>query len=283
MATIDATQQETLNFQEDGLQIKYNFLSAEVISKLRTECQNLFSHTQLMGPGYSIRLHKYVSEIPYPTAKLTSVNLLEVAIDIAEEIKKMGFVDYKFAHVALYKEENNPKELVWHSDMRNGGLIRAQICIQGGDLKSGAFKYCKGTQKIAPTEPYPPAGFLAEHAKDIVTCDKPNGSLFLINTLGYHSKCKCNETRISLMFDFLPSKHIQETPNDCASDVLLTSSRLTDKVIENIELFRSGVSPLNSSVNTPDHYKFYKPLSGSNLKDMTTFAKNFIAKKVKRK
>ncbi len=283
METIASTQQETFDFQEDGLQIKYNFLSQDVISKLRTECLNLFSHTQLMGPGYSIRLHKYVSEIPYPTTKLTSVNLLEVAIDIAEEIKKMGYLDYKFAHVALYKEENNPKELVWHSDMRNGGLIRAQICIQGGDLKSGAFKYCKGTHNLFPTKPFPPVGFLDEHSKEIVTCDKPNGSLFLINTLGYHSKCSCNETRISLMFDFLPSKYIQETPNDCASDILLSSSRLTDKVIENIELFRSGVSSLNCSVNTPDHYKFYKPLSGSNIKEMSIFFKIYLAKKLKRK
>lgn len=282
MESQQITKSETLDLKQDGLQVKYDFLSNDTISKLRTECTELFAQTQLMGPHYSVRLSKNVFEIPQPTAKLTSVNLLEVVIDIAEEIKKLGYQDYKFAHVALYKEEGNPKELVWHSDMRNGGLIRAQICIEGGDLNSGAFKYCRGTHKIADGKFNPPAGYLEEHKDDIVTCNKPNGALFLINTLGYHSKCACNDRRISLMFDFLPKNYIIETPNDCASDIPLTSSRLSDKVIENIELFRNGVSPLNKSVNTPDNYKFYKPLGGANIKDFTSFLKKMIKRKLKR-
>ena len=282
METLDSKKTESLNFNEDGLQVKFNFIDSQTLANLQNECTELFSHTQLTGPGYSIRLHKYVSEVPQPTVKLTSVNLLEVAIDIAEEIKKLGYEDYKFAHVALYKEENNPKELVWHSDMRNGGLIRAQICIQGGDLNSGAFKYCKGTHKIADGKFSPPKGYLEENKEDIVICNKPNGSLFLINTLGYHSKCVCNERRISLMFDFLPSSYIKDTPNDCASDILLSSSRLSNKVIENIDLFRSGVSNKTNSNNTPDYYKFYKPLSGANFKDITSFLKFYIKRKLKR-
>ena len=276
------TTQETLNFNEDGLQVKYNFLSEKEISELKKECTELFSNTQLMGPGYSVRLSKYVHEIPQPTVKLTSVNLLEVAIDIAEEIKKMGHENYKFAHVALYKEEGNPKELVWHSDMRNGGLIRAQICIQGGDLSSGAFKYCTSTHKIADGKFSPPEGYLEQNKDKIITCNKPNGSLFLINTLGYHSKCICVERRISLMFDFLPANYIVDTPNDCASDILLSSSRLSEKVIKNIDLFKSGVTPFTKSNNTPDYYKFYKPFGGSNLKDWMSFIKKMIKRKLKR-
>jgi hypothetical protein len=236
----------------------------------------------MMGPNYSVRLSKNVFEVPQPTSKLTSVNLLEVAIDIADEITKLGYTDYKFAHVALYKEEGNPNELVWHSDMRNGGLIRAQICIEGGDLNSGSFKYCKGTHKIADGNFSPPTGYLESHKEDIVVCNKANGSLFLINTLGYHSKCPCNERRISLMFDFLPKNYLIETPNDCVSDIPLTSSRLSDKVIQNIDLFRSGISPLTKSVNTPDNYKFYKPLAGANLKDIASFLRKMINKKLKR-
>ena len=280
METLQINKQEILNFIEDGLQVKYNFLSPEIINALRQECTELFSNTQLMGPSYSVRLSRHVFEVPQPTAKLTSINLLEVAIDIAEEIKKLGFENYKFAHVALYNEENNPKELVWHSDMRNGGLIRAQICIQGGDLNSGAFKYCKGSHKIADGKFSPPEGYLDEHKDDIIICNKPNGSLFLINTLGYHSKCICNENRISLMFDFLPSNYIIENPNDCASDILITSSRLSDKVIQNIDLFKNGVSVYTKSVNTPDNYKFYKPMAGANIKDITTFLKKMILRKL---
>lgn len=282
METEIISKNDTLNFIEDGLQVKYNFFSTEILEKLRVECEHLFSNTQLMGPNYSVRLSKTVLEIPQPTSKLTSVNLLEVAIDISEEIKKLGFENYKFAHVALYKEEKNPTPLVWHSDMRNGGLIRAQICIKGGDLNSGAFQYIKGTHKIADGKFSPPEGFLETFKNELITCNKPNGSLFLINTLGYHSKCACNETRISFMFDFLPSDYFINTPNDCVSDILLSSSRLSDKVIENIELFRTGISPFTKSANTPDNYRFYKPLSGANLNDILSFTKKMLSKKLKK-
>jgi hypothetical protein len=275
--------EKKLDLIQDGLQVKNNFIDKETLSKLKDECNSLFEHTQLLGPGYSIRLHKYVSEIPQPTAKLTAINLLEVAIDISKEIEALGYKDYKFAHVALYNEEKNPKELVWHSDMRNGGLIRAQICIQGGDLNSGAFKYLKGTHKTANGEFYPPKNYLEKNKDKLVICNQPNGSLFLINTLGFHSKCVCNERRISLMFDFLPQQYLLDNPNDCASDMLLSSSRLTDKVIENIELFRSGVTVFTKSANTPDYYKFHKPFSGSNLKEIFNVLKIIVKSKINKK
>jgi hypothetical protein len=214
--------------------------------------------------GYSIRLNDFVKEIPYPTAIIKSINLLELAIDISKEIENLGFKNYKFAHLALYHENENPKELIWHSDLRNGGLIRAQICIEGGQLDSGAFKYLPGSQMLHITDSYPTKEYLESNKDKIVICNKPNGSLFLINTIGYHSKCICKKTRISFMFDFLPEDYILNNPNDVSSDIHLTSSRLSDKVVQNITLFRSGVNNNTCSVNTPDHYKFIKMFSGSN-------------------
>ena len=58
--------------------------------------------------------------------------------------------------------------------------------------------------------------------------------------------------------------YILNNPNDVSSDIHLTSSRLSDKVVQNISLFRSGVNNNTCSINTPDHYKFKKMFSGSN-------------------
>jgi hypothetical protein len=256
---------QDLNFKEDGLSIINNFIDKVSITKLKEECEILFSKNQLNGPGYSVRLSQYVHEIPYPTSIIKSINLLEVAIDISKEIEKLEYKDYKLAHIALYNEINNPNELVWHSDLRNGGLIRAQICIEGGQINSGAFRYAKGSQKLKIEDSYPSKDFLEKNKHNIIICDKPNGSLFLINTIGYHSKCVCPEKRISFMFDFLPKDYIISNPNDVSADIYLTSSRLTDKVTENIELFRSGVLPETNSSNTPDNYKFNKLFFHKNI------------------
>lgn len=274
---MEDTNQNTFEFHNDGIQIKYNFLTDKQIEDLRNETEFLFSKNSLFGHGYSVRLSNFVSEIPYPTAAINSVNLLEVSIDIANEIEKLGFKDYKLAHVALYNEANNPSELVWHSDMRNGGLIRAQIVIRGGGTNSGAFKYYKGSQKVVqPDVYYPSTEYLNENKENLVVCDKKNGSLFLINTLGFHSKCVCMDTRTSFMFDFLPKQYILENPNDCSSDIRMTSSKLTDKVIENIQLFNSGVKGETHSVNTPDAYKFNKLFGGANFKDAMKYGKLIV-------
>ena len=176
---MEVTKDDSLNFKEDGIQIEYNFLDENQVNELRLECENLFSKLQIYGHGYAVRLSKTVCEVPNPTAQINSVNVLELAIDIANVIESLGFDNYKLAHVALYHEKNNPNELIWHSDMRNGGLIRAQIVIHGGDLNSGAFRYFKGSQKIAsPDVYYPSKEYMNSNRDNVVICNKKNGSLF---------------------------------------------------------------------------------------------------------
>lgn len=166
--------------------------------------------------------------------------------------------------------------------MRNGGLIRAQICILGGAGNSGAFKYLIGSHKLNVSEPFPKIGYLEENKNNLLVCDKPNGSLFLINTIGYHSKCVCNNTRISLMFDFLPEDYIIKHSNDVSSEIHLTSSRLTDKVLNHIHLFKNGVNSGTKSSNTADYSKFDKFFSGANLNELISACVFFIRKKLNR-
>ena len=255
-------------FEVDGLEIIPRFLSKEQIFNLRKECIDLFKYSQIMGPGYAVRLNKYVSEVPNPLVKIESVNLMEVAINISDIISKKGFKKYKLAHVALYNEIGNPNELIWHSDLRNGGLIRAQICVDGGQLKSGAFRYIKGSHLDKNIYSEPTAEYLTEHKNKVQICDMENGGLFLINTIGYHSKCTCLERRISFMFDFLPADYIANNLNDVSSDLLISVSRLTSNVLKNIDLFCSGVQVGCASPNTSDNYKFYKPFAGSGLTEI---------------
>lgn len=271
---------EEFNFKRDGLEIINNFIDNNTVENLRKETSNLFSFTQLMGPEYCIRLNKFVSEIPNPIVKIQSINLLEVAIDISKKIEKLGYKNYKLAHVALYHEANNDKELLWHSDLRNGGLIRAQIVIDGGKINSGAFRYVKGSHTLKTIDYIPTVEYLDKHKEDIVICDKENGSLFLIDTIGFHSKCVCNEPRISFMFDFLPEDYILSNPNDVASDFYISASRLTDKIIENICLFKSGVKNNSKSENTYDYYKYYKPFANSNFSDFIKVLKKIYLNKL---
>lgn len=262
---------QNTNFINDGIQIYKNFIRNEDLLLLRNECENKFSISSIFGLNYFVRLNKYLKEIPYPTVKIDSINLLELAIDISNEIKDLGFKDYKCAHIALYHEEKNPNELLWHSDMRNGGLIRAQICILGSDMNSGAFRYVAQSHSIESNLiTYEPTKDFIDNAvldNKIVTCNVDNGSLAIINTIGYHSKCKCINPRISLMFDFLPASYIINNKDDVASNIFLSSSKISLKVLNNIHLFINGVDDGSRSPNTPDFYKLRKPFLGCNFSD----------------
>jgi hypothetical protein len=268
------------NYKKNGVSVYENFISKDKILKLREECFHLFSYSQILGHHFSVRLNKFVKELPYPTVKVNSVNLLEIAIDINDELKMLGYDKMKLANVALYNEKNNPNELIWHSDLRNGGLIRAQIVIDGGGINSGAFKYLVGSHKLKIDNPYPSKELLKSEEQNILICDKTNGSLFLIDTLGYHSKCVCIEPRTSLMFDFLPEEYIIENPNDVSSEIHINSSSLTLKVMENIDLFKNGVLRGTKSPNTADSYKFYKPFAGSSFKEILYTLKKIMLKKI---
>lgn len=258
-----------LDFKANGIAFRPNFLASADIVALKIEAARLFKFTSILGNIYCVRLSPHVCELPNPASKIQSVNLLETAIDIHSELLRQGFRGYKLAHIALYQEKGNPNPLLWHSDIRDGALIRAQICIKGGQLDSGAFRYVKDSNKSeitmenwAPTDEY-----LQKHADSIITCNVPNGSLILIDTKGYHSKCPCINERISLMFDFLPQLHIDKNPNDIVSDILLPVSRLSDKVHENLSIFMTGIPTTIRSPNTYDYYKFFKPFAGSNAGD----------------
>ena len=147
-------------------------------------------------------------------------------------------------------------------------------------MDSGAFRYVKDSNQleITLTNSEPTAEYMQRHAGDIVTCNVPNGSLVLIDTKGYHSKCHCLDERVSLMFDFLPQSFIDQNPDDIASDVHLTASRLSNKVRENLSLFVTGIPTTTSSPNTSDRYKFFKLFAGSNAGDFLAILRPVFGK-----
>lgn len=271
---------ESLSYRENGIVVKNEFLSGANVDALRIEAGRLFKVTQILGIAYCVRLSKFLCELPNPAARIQSVNLLETAIDIHAELLSLGYRDYKLAHIAMYQEKGNPTPLHWHSDTRESALIRAQICISGGQRDSGAFRYVKNSNQLEITlaNSEPTLEYMQAHASDIVTCDVPNGSLVMFNTNGYHSKCPCIGERISLMFDFLPQSFIDQNPDDITSDVYLTASRLSLKVIENLSLFVTGIPNTVSSHNTSERYKFFKLFAGSNLRDFLAIVPPVLTK-----
>jgi hypothetical protein len=260
--------EHNFSLRNNGIEVISKFLGDDVLEKLRFECSDLFSYTRLLAPKYKVRISKYLCEIPQPASILRTINLLELGIKVSKLIEDSGYSNFKISHIALYQEKNNPHPLSWHSDVREGQLIRAQIIIKGGGLSSGAFRYILNSHENN-TEYFPKNDYIKINKELIFSCNLlPNGSLTLINTNGYHSKCECIDERISIMFDFLPLDYLRKNVNDCLSNIHIPTSLLTDNVINNLNFFQTEISVNNSSPNTSDNYFHYYFLSGANFRDM---------------
>lgn len=255
----------TLNLNSDGIQVVENFLNQEELASLRQELDHLFSKNLIHGPGFSVYINPKRQEIPQAPSKILSVNLFEKAIDIIDILKSIDseqFHDLQLAHVAVYRETKNPVQLTWHSDVRGGALTRAQIVIRGGDKNSGAFCYIPGSHKIKDIEYLPSNDYLKENKDNVAMMTKPNGSLFLVNTLGYHSRSPINTERVSIMFDFVNKDFLKQYKNDIGSNLLISFHQLSPKIINKLEYLQISIKPNSMNPNTPDSYRYSLKFGG---------------------
>jgi hypothetical protein len=116
-------------------------------------------------------------------------------------------------------------------------MIRAQIYLKGGRNNSGGFMYMRGTQdqdyvthKLDPNQ-------IVAMKELIVDCSAAPGSLVIFDSNGFHAKHACLEERRTVMFEFQPkdSKNVK-------SSILINNRMLTDNVIQNINLFKPGLT-----------------------------------------
>lgn len=254
-----------MNLTTDGIEFEPHFLSADELNALRAETDFLFSRNLNSGPGFSVHLSQYVQELTWPASKIKSINMMAKAVRILKRLDDMpGMREraFRLAHVAVYREHGNPKPLLWHSDGRKGDLIRAQVCIRGGARDSGAFQYIRTSQNLPMVEYVPEPGYVEKNAALIQTCAEPNGTLYLINTLGFHNKTECMAERVSIMFDFLPESYLREGHGDIVSDLVVSANHLTPEVIAYLPRLQLELDPAKPSPNTADAYRFALPYAG---------------------
>lgn len=254
-----------MNLITDGIEFEPDFLSAEELSDLRAETDFLFSKNTNSGPGFAVHLSQYVQELTWPASKIKSINLMAKAVRILKRLDDMPGMrerGFRLVHVAIYRETGNPKPLLWHSDGRHGNLIRAQVCIRGGTRDSGAFQYIRTSQNLPKVDYIPAPGYVENNAALIQTCAEANGTLYLINTLGYHNKTVCMEERVSIMFDFLPEAYLREGHGDICSDLVISVNDLTPEVIASLPRLQLKLDKSQPSPNTADAYRFGLPYGG---------------------
>lgn len=262
-------QTKSAELQQNGFFYLENFLNTDELAAIRKEVDFLFSKNLIHGPGFSVFINPRRQEIPQAPSKITSVNLFEKAIDLIDMLRSgdaKRFKSLALAHIAVYKENKNPHKLTWHSDVREGALLRMQIVLKGGQENSGALCYVRGSHTIPNISYLPPEGYLKQHKQDIVKMAMPNGTALVMNTLGYHSRCPVETERISIMFDFVSHEFIEQNKNDIGSNLLISFHQLTDKIIKKLDYLRINIAQNAKNPNTPDHYNYSLKFGGFHMR-----------------
>jgi len=251
--------------EENGFHAINNFLSDKELNLIRDEVEFLFSKNLIHGHGFSVYINPRRQEIPQAPSRIKSINLFEKSLDIMEILQKVDPEKYKnirLAHMAIYKENKNPEWLRWHSDVRNGELTRCQIVLRGGQEKSGAFVYIPGSNKIDDIPYRPSKEYLLNNKDKMVMMNKPNGTAFIINTDGYHSRVPVETERISIMMDFVDKDYIKNNANDLGSNLVISFHQLTKRILDNINYFKIDINPNAFIANSSDNYRFNQKLGG---------------------
>lgn len=248
-----------LDLSDDGIEVHQGFFAESELILINRELDEIFSSENFSGNSsisYFLKPNKKMKIIPSASLSIFSVNIPEKIINayflVASTSARKG-ADYIVTSAEIWQDENNQTPLFWHTDNRNG-MIRCLVYLQGGDSRSGAFKYMLGTHKrtwhchheLTKTQ-------IDEMEHLIFIAESSAGSLVAADTFGFHGNCpKINRRRV-LMIEFQP-RHLIEYPR---SNVYLKSRDLSSKVIEHIGIFRH--QPV-SMVHGADFYFFARSM-----------------------
>lgn len=242
-------------FGNDGFFIIKKFLNEENIKKLNLEIDHLSQNILFNGFSGGAVLNSKVKyshkSIYLPITNISSINLMEISIDVFKYIFKDKKNDYFLTSLDIFIERNNNKELNLHTDHRKG-MVRAQIYIMGGKKNSGGFKYIKGSNLNKEVVEHDLNQEEIEKFKnEIVDLSGDEGDLVAFDPWGYHGKNICTSERRTIMFEFQKKNHDYEK-----STLTFNNLNLTQKVIDNIELFVPNSS--TTGFNNKHGVDFYK-------------------------
>ncbi len=255
------------NLEQDGIEIIPDFFSTHEIELLRKECDYLFSYSTITGPSFSHSINPCLKEVAHPIASIRSVNLLQKCFELLLYLEeKPNFIhkNFKLANVALYSEENNSKPLFWHSDIRQNGLIRVQVCITGGNTQdSGAFTFLPTTHLFENIIPVPTDKQISDLEIKPVVSSFPNGTAVLFDSTGYHCKTPCILRRVSIMIDLATEDYLENNLNDILSNFRICPVNFSPMVLANLKFLPVNMSRNSKSPNTYDYFEYNHFLGGA--------------------
>lgn len=243
-----------LDLIKDGITILPRYLSKAQIKSINNELDEYFqpSHLSINGYlGHTIN-SEHVKSLSLPTAQIKSINLLELACDIQFVLINCGINEQQVVTtLEIWQESSNPVPLFMHTDNRPG-MIRGFIYLEGGASNSGAFKYVRGSHLLAQeyVNTLPSAevannlylnhkihkDIIRDLDQDLLIAASDPGTLVLAQTIGFHGNMPRIAQRRVLVFEFQPI-HMTHYPR---STLFIPSNLITDKVLDNINLFRNS-------------------------------------------
>ena len=230
-------------FSEDGCFVASDLIAQDVISALNSELDALFDLPSRDGyaPG-SVEISPVTRAIASPVVNVTSLNLLEFAVEVFDELKLQmnePLDTYVVTAISVFSEIGNHKPLFYHTDLRRG-MYRAQIYLRGGSLGSGAFKYIRGSHRFtfAPGSHRMTDEEMQPLLYDEVIFDGGEGSTVVFDSYGFHGKDICVQERRSIMVEFQERDSLS-----VKGKIEFDTSHLTDRVLESVQLFRAASDP----------------------------------------
>jgi hypothetical protein len=221
-------------FVRAGVAVHRRFLNDDWVAQLNIELDRLFKQKSVVAS--TIARSNLLTEIVKPTA-ITSVNFLEIAVDIADLLRENNSKenDLILTNLEIFSEKNNPNPLFWHTDQREG-MVRAQIYLRGGNRESGGFLYMLGTHNTKHTVQHKLNAAEIESLRGVISdCSGQPGDLVVFDAFGFHAKHPCPTERRTVMFEFQSRASLHTK-----SSLLIDNKKLSDKVLKNISLFLPG-------------------------------------------
>lgn len=219
-----------MGFLQNGSQLKKEFISHEIVTKLNRELDEIFASPTINSSKGYIKTSNVVKTVPFPFVFIRSVNLLELAIDVADYYKSLGvdIAKYKLCELEVYEEFGDKKELGWHTDGPNGLL--ALIYLQGGNQESGGSLYMNGTHLIDHGEGYHylDKAERQKRASSLVDLSGQPSDMVIYDLNGFHSRHPTNKVRRAIRLLFSPVS-VSLSQFD---DITLPVSSLTPRVLQ---------------------------------------------------
>ena len=228
-----------MSFKNDGILIKKSFISSKLAKDINQELSLIFKKQSTNGTNGYIDIARNYRKVSFPIFSIKSVNLAELSLTVLDQITgpfEMAREDFFLTNLEIFQEINS-EPLFWHTDNRNG-MVRAFLYIQGGDENSGAFKYMIGTHRRNYYVKHKLIKSQIEQLKDTIFVAKGSpGDLVIADTVGFHANCPRTKLRRIIVFEFQPRAKIANQ-----SSIFLSSTNLSEEVINNINVFRNRSS-----------------------------------------